>query len=330
MKIETKVKRGDYKNYNDDLIQRYWKYQECEFNPLDKYFDQPNLGNHRPPVFHPSESDKNILISPNSQSEENKKVRNLFPHGERHKWYRSMNSSQALAISVLGNLFVHGELSILSRLGDDDGQPLIISQVIEFDQLIMEHKIDYLQEPRKTRIDAFIPGDFQVAIECKFTESEFGSCSRPHLKKTVSNYDKDYCTGAYRQHNGRKEKCPLTKKGISYWDYVPTFFKWDKDEDQVTCHLRYNYQLVRNILAAGIRKNGNPQPENGQVIIIFDERNPACRPGGKIYKSFWETKNALKHPHMLKSVTWQRIINQMRQENILPWLTKSLDQKYGL
>ena len=53
----------------------------------------------------------------------------------------------------------------------------------------MEYKIDYLGEPRRTSLDSYISGDYRIAIECKFTEAEVGSCSRPRLKPTDSNYE---------------------------------------------------------------------------------------------------------------------------------------------
>jgi len=88
--------------------------------------------------------------------------------------------------------------------------------------------------------------------------------------------------------------------------------------------------LVRNILAAGIKEDGSISPKNGQVILIYDSRNPACQRGGKIYRSYHEIEEALIFPRMLRKITWQNIISCMREENILPWLTGELNQKYGL
>lgn len=321
--------KTDYKNYRDALIQRYWRYAEHEFNPSDRYFDQPNQNYHRPPVFVGSKSDRNILTSPDSPSNKKEQLMKLIPDGAHHKWFRSMSSSQALAMSVLGNLYIYDKLSILSRLVDDEGQPLLNSREIHYENFYLEHKINYLGETRKTIIDAFIPGEFQIAIECKFTEFEVGSCSRPRLSKTASNYERDYCNGAYKQQQLRKERCSLTEQGVKYWDYVPLFFKWDKSKDYDSCPLRFNYQLIRNILAAGIKEHHSGSPENGQVLMIYDDRNPANHPGGKVYRSYYETKEALKFPFILKKVSWQNIVQKMRQENVLTWLTERLNHKYG-
>lgn len=316
--------------YRKELIKRYWRYQESKFNPVDRYFDQPNNNNKRPPVFHQKKLNRNLLTSPDTESMKNEQLIKLLPSGEHHKWYHSMNSSQALTLSILGNLFIHNHLSILSQLLDDEGQPLLASSDILFEKLCMEHKINHLCERRRTSVDAFIPGNYQVAIECKFTENDFGSCSRPRLTKCASNFEKDYCNGTYTRQSGRQERCSLTASRVKYWEFVPVFFKWDKINDLNPCPLRYNYQLVRNILAAGIKKDMPASPANGQVILIYDMRNPACHPGGKIYKSYIETKEALQFPKMLKKISWQSIINFMREENLLLWLTEELNEKYGL
>ncbi|MHA1279770.1 MAG: PGN_0703 family putative restriction endonuclease [Candidatus Helarchaeota archaeon] len=329
-KMIKSLEINDYGRYRNDLIHRYWRYQEKEFQPVEEFFDQPNNDNERPPVFLKSEAKKNILTSLDSKSIENEQLFNLIPHGEHHKWFRSMNSSQALALIVLGNLFIHNKLSILSHLTDDDGRSLLENMDIAFDEFFMEHKINFLGERRRTSIDAFIPGDFQIAIECKFTENEVGSCSRTKLSKNASKYEQRYCNGSYIKQMGRKERCALTENGVKYWKYIPLFFKWDKEKDADACPLRYNYQLVRNLLAAGIKEDGSASLTNGQVILIYDKRNPACQPGGKIFRSYNETKEALLNPRMLRKISWQNIIRYMRGENILPWITKQLKEKYGI
>jgi len=45
----------------------------------------------------------------------------------------------------------------------------------------MEYKVDYLGEPVH-QLDGYFSGDYQIAIECKLSETEFGTCSRPGLK----------------------------------------------------------------------------------------------------------------------------------------------------
>jgi hypothetical protein len=83
-------------------------------------------------------------------------------------------------------------------------------------------------------------------------------------------------------------------------------------------------------LAACVNSNGNASAGNGHVVVIYDERNPAFQAGGKAFSSYGEIQKSLKIPTTLRCCSWQRIIGLMRDKNILPWLTETLEQKYGL
>jgi hypothetical protein len=194
----------------------------------------------------------------------------------------------------------------------------------------MEHKINYLGERRQTSLDGYISGNFRIAIECKFTESEFGTCSRPRLTTADSNYESEYCNGKYSLQRARNERCSLSEIGVLYWEYLPAFFKWGNDVDLDPCPLNKNYQLVRNILAVGVKEDRSASTENGHVVLIYDERNPAFMSGGICFIAYSETKAALKRPAMLRKSSWQRITQCIRQEKILPWLSEQLTIKYGL
>jgi len=316
-------------DYKADLLQRYWKYRGTQFANEQALFDPRYIKPTSPPVFIRSEACRNVIINPAASEQEKKKLLDLIPKGEWHKWFGSMNSSQALAQSVLGNLAVYGFLSCLSELKDDEGVELFGKTEISSDNFKMEHKIDYLSEPRQTSLDGYFSGDYRIAIECKFTESEVGTCSRPRLKRTASNFESEHCDGTYSFQRQRKERCSLTEIGVSYWDYVPQLFKWKNDSNHNPCPLNKNYQLVRNILAAGVKPNGSVSPNNGHIILIYDARNPAFQEGGNGLIAYTETRNALREPMMLRKCSWQRIVQHMRDNNILPWLTEHLAQKYG-
>jgi len=45
------------------------------------------------------------------------------------------------------------------------------------------------------------------------------------------------------------------------------------DTDLLPCPVYKKYQLIRNILAACVRTDGNASLEHGQVVLIYDERN---------------------------------------------------------
>ena len=252
-------------DYKAALNERYWKYQECRFPNGQRFFDRLYAPDGRPPVFITSKSWRNIIINPTSSQQEIDKLLALVPEGEKHKWFRSMNSSQALGQSILGNLAINNSLHYLSEIKDDEGQDLFSKVQISSNNFTMEHKVNYLGEPRPTSLDGFVSGDYQIAIECKFTEARVGTCSRPRLKSIDSNYESEYCNGSYSIQSPRKERCSLTEIGVLYWRFVPKLFNWKNDEDIPACPLYKNYQLVRNILAAGIRPDG-------AVLLIMDMR----------------------------------------------------------
>jgi hypothetical protein len=316
-------------NYKEDLYQGYWEYRKLHFSKQHSIFDRPNVPSKRPPVFIPSESWRNIIIKKKESRQKTQDLIDLVPDGERHKWFRSMSSSQALAQSVFGNLKIYNALNILSELKDDEGLDLFGEEQISSDNFEMEHKVDYLGEPRPTSLDGYISGDYHIAIECKLSEIEFGTCSRPRLKETASNYPTELCDGTYTIQRQRNERCSLTEIGVLYWKYVPSLFTWKKDGDLDTCPLNKNYQLVRNILAAGV-KNSFASAKNGHAVLIYDKRNPAFQFDGEGENAYRETKRALKEPTMLRKCSWQRIVQHMRENEILPWLTEELNLKYGL
>lgn len=317
-------------NFKTDLIRRYWYYQRSQFPDWEKHFRGPFSKNLGPPVFLTSHSSKNILIDREASEQEKIKLLNFVPEGEHHKWFQSMNSSQALSQSILGNLAVYGFLHELVDLEDDDGLDLFGNAEITNDNFSMEHKIKYLGEPRSTSLDGYISGDYRVAIECKFTEAEIGDCSRPRLKQSASNYGTEFCNGNYELQLSRTERCSLSEVGVKYWRYLPELFNWHNDKDFLPCPLNKNYQLVRNILAIGVKPDGTVSTNDGHVLLIYDERNPGFQIGGKVWNAYLEVKTALINPSMLRKCSWQRIIRRMRERNILYWLTRQLEMKYGL
>lgn len=45
--------------------------------------------------------------------------------------------------------------------------------------------------------------------------------------------------------------------------------------------------------------------------------------------AYIETQEALREPMMLRKCSWQRIVQYLRDHNILSWLTENLALKYG-
>jgi len=315
--------------YKADLLQRYWRYQHSTFPEWWDYFDQPRADGAHPPVFRKDRACQNVLVEPGASRPRHDELLALLPAFDRHKWFRSMNSSQALTQSVFGNLAIHGCLESLADLQDDDGMKLLGDAQVSSENFAMEWKVDYLGEPHATSVDCYVGGTYQVAIECKFTEADVGDCSRPRLAKTASNYASDHCNGTYSRQRNRTARCSLTEIGVLYWRYVPQLFTWDGESDHSPCPLRKNYQLVRNILAAGVGPDGQASAANGHAVLIYDARNPAFQKGGKGWMAFGETRHALREPAMLRKCSWQRLIQHMREKDVLPWLQDLLARKYG-
>lgn len=320
-------KRTEYKA---DLNQRYWEYKKIKFPNEQSFFERPHAQDGRPPVFIRNESWRNVIINPNANQEEINRLLELVPDGEKHKWFGSMNSSQAVAQSVLGNLAAHDLLHFLSELKCDEGIDLFGKAQISSDTFSMEKKVDYLGERRQTSLDGYLSGNYQIAIECKFTEAEVGTCSRPRLTADDSNYEREHCKGTYSIQRERKERCPLTESVVLYWRYAPYFFKWENNSDISPCPLNKNYQLIRNILAAGVKLDGDVSLGNGHVVLIYDERNPSFQANGDGLIAYTETREALREPMMLRKCSWQRIVQYLRENKLLSWLTENLDLKYGL
>jgi hypothetical protein len=75
---------------------------------------------------------------------------------------------------------------------------------------------------------------------------------------------------------------------------------------------------VRNILAVGVKQDGQVSMANGHVVLIYDERNPAFQKDGKGFIAFIETQQALQEPTMLRKCSWQRIVQHMRNKVFYP------------
>ncbi len=317
-------------SYKEDLVNGYWDYQRRFFPDVQRYFERPFAPDGRPPVFLKHHARLNIIVNPNATQNETRRLFDVLRGLQRHRWFGSMNSSQALAWSVLANLKTHYHLNLLAEINGDDGEPLLGKAQVSPESLVIEHKINYLGEPRPTSLDALVSGPYQVAIECKFTEAQVGACSRPRLKPWDPKYKTEFCNGSFSRQLGRKERCSLIGIRVLYWKYVPELFTWNSNIDLNSCPLHENYQLVRNILAACVRSKGTVSAEYGHVAVIYDERNPAFRTGGHCFSAFRRTQQALKVPGLLKKCCWQRIIRHLKERDVLPWLVELLRVKYGL
>jgi hypothetical protein len=307
------------------LVSNFWQYTKKR--QLKDYLDG-STDQKRPPVFAKGNETRNIIYFARCSDPQRAMLSNVIPARKRQKWFRSMNSSQALAQSVFGNLMVHSRIDLLRSICSDDGEPLISEDPIHCE---LEFEVDYLSEPRPTSIDVFFKNSdgYRVAFECKFIESDIGLCSRPDLTSKDANYESDHCDGNYTHQRSRTSRCSLTNVGVAYWNYVPKLFSWASDIDHIPCPLASTYQLARNILAVSVDSTGTHCDGQGHVVLVYDERNPAFQTDGAGAKAYANTQAGLRDPRILRKCSWQTIMQRLENDAKLAWLTSELKAKYG-
>jgi hypothetical protein len=306
--------------YEDDLSANFWAYATRHnlLGDLDAPYDARRS---RPPVFKWAYADRNVLQRPDASAAERGEVLARIPRRFRHRWFGSMRSSQALAQSVFANLKVHGSLDALSAIVADDGSPLCGPTPGD---ALLEYPVTHLNEPRPTHLDVVIThaSRYRVAVECKLSEREVGTCSRPRLGSDQI----EYCDGTYSRQRERSARCALTEVGVTYWEHASKLFTWTTDKDLKPCPWKDTYQLIRNLLAICIGPDGELVP--GHVVLAYDARNPAFKSGDAL-KAFQSVSDALHEPGRLRKCSWQSIVRHLHALKALPWLTEELADKYG-
>jgi hypothetical protein len=282
----------------------------------------------RPPVLKPEFASRNVLAPPDGSQAD--KIRAAIGSAQRHKHFASLRSSQALAQSVFGAISAFERLGVFEAVTAECGRPAFF-QTHRGWTVALEHEVDTLGEPRPTSIDVLLSGpDRRVAIECKFTEAEFGTCSRPRLRPGDAAYSKQRCDGNYRSQAGRSGRCALTTIGVRYWDHLPRLFAWSADRDHEPCPFGAAYQLARNALAAVVSPDGEVDPARGHALVLYDARNPAFQADGEADRQWEATIAACLVPGLLRRLSWQRLLTFIATVPDLEWLVDSLRDKYAL
>ncbi len=317
-------------NYLESLVRQLWDYADSELVQEESLLESNQRDVVRPPVFKKENETRNLILPPGASGDICAAVEATIPLKERHRWFRSMKSSQAIAQSVFGNLIVSGKLSLLDGLESDQGLPAFCEDLAAANTQL-EYSVAHLGEPRPTSVDFWIDGVRRIAVECKLTEGDFGTCSRPRLREGKDrNFLRDHCDGSYTRQRARNSRCSLTEIGVKYWDYVPRLFKWDGGENLVPCPLKSTYQLVRNVLAACVTSSGQIEIDNAHALIIYDARNPSFQAGGVASEQWKAAREALKFPELLRSCSWQSVVEHLALSEEVEWLTGQLKKKYGL
>ena len=310
----------------------YKKYEEGVCQTLRIYANQHHQHrldkkHERVPVFLSESASENVLIPQNDASKA-ENIRGAIPSNQRHRWFRSLKSSQALAQSVFGALHAFDRLDLLRDVRAECARPAFFENNRGW-ALDFEHEVDNLGEKsgRKTSVDVLLSGpEYRVPIECKFTEQEFGKCSRPRLP--CSN--KQHCDGSYKVQRGRHHRCALTEIGIEYWNYLPHLFDWPADRDHESCPFKDVYQLARNALVAALTLDGRPNPSIGHALVVYDARNPEFHAEGAAEKQWNQAVSECRMPGLLRRLSWQRLMAAVAQAPELRYLVNGVREKYGI
>ena len=313
-----------YRVYNEAVCRTLWNWAGLHHRgKLD------GINRHdRPPVLAERFALHNVLVPPDGSKAT--AIRYYIAEDQRHQWFRSLKSSQALTQSVFGAISAFNRLDLLRNVPAECGRPAFIEDNCDT-KLVFEHEVRSLGEPRPTNVDVLLSSSGKrVAIECKFTEQEFGTCSRPRLRPRNSTYDEQYCDGNYRLQRERLNRCALTEIGIQYWDYLPRLFTWEKGLDLVPCPFKDVYQLARNALAAVVTADGKLDLTKGHVLVVYDARNPEFRDEGKAERQWRLATTSCRVPGLVRRLSWQRLMGVLAQAPELAYLVDSIERKYGV
>ena len=313
-----------YKGYEEDVRQTLWTWADRHYR--GKLDGGKREG--RPPVLAREFASENVLVPPKNGSKA-RDIRDALSRG-RHRWFRSLKSSQALAQNVFGALQAFDRLDLLQNVYAECGQPAFFEDRNGW-TLCLEHEMDSLGEPRPTSVDVLLSGsEKRVAIECKFTEQEFGTCSRPRLCPSDANYAEQHCNGKYQVQRSRRERCALTEIGIRYWEHLPHLFDWPSDQDHEPCPFGEVYQLARNALASALTPQGELDLTGGHALVVYDARNPKFQDGGKAAEQWTEAVTACCVPGLMRRLSWQRLMTAVACAPELGYLVKGVRKKYGI
>jgi hypothetical protein len=200
---------GHHRLFGGGILFGLWDYAEDRQLARAGLLDAEDRSTSRPPVVQRGAEIANILTPEIGPADFGPAILAMLPKKELHRHFRSMRSSQALALSVFGALAKLGKIDALANLNSDDGLPAFFTGD-DTPKMTLEYGMKGLSEPRPTSVDVWLDGASKVAVECKFTEEDFGQCSRTKLRQGRDrNYETEVCDGSYAHQRGRATRCTL-------------------------------------------------------------------------------------------------------------------------
>jgi hypothetical protein len=178
----------------------------------------------------------------------------LLPEKERHREHLSGNSSQVLALGLLGPAVLAERTldwlfaSLVPPLppSRDDAVP-----VFQFEMTLNPDVLDE-QPPRpRTAVDFFANSEsYVLCLEAKWTEAGMGTCSCGHRESAACR--------------------PEIVKRDRYWETAHEIFGLPPRVQGEFCPIHTGYQAIRNA-AAAITLAGDRDP---MFVLVYDQTNP--------------------------------------------------------
>lgn len=230
--------------------------------------------------------------------------------GEHHDTWKE-HSSQALAIDVFGTLQVCDERDVIldriaTELGLPTGGPWQVT-------LEWHDPDNLLHEKQPTWVDAVAQSpNTLIFFECKFTESDGGTCSQTGQRKGEAR-----CNGSYmwqiNSANGQEGRCILTTKGIHYWEVIPTIFDYDANESYFQCPFRGSwFQWMRNLTVckAAAQKAGLKPA----VVVVYADA-PGLPMAARVKSEEWDKLKGRLQPRAItfEAMSFQTLLTLARE-----------------
>lgn len=164
-------------SFYSDMLTHHWSYRSAAFPSQDAVFDEQFSRLPNPPVFKKEESNRNVIVPDDPELAAT--ILRLVPPEKRHKWFRSMKSSQALVLSVFGNLKMLNRTSCVSEVtADDSVVPAFGRRPMEPSDIELEHDVSVERGQSNQRRCARVGFDGHLCrLQALGTGS--GCCSRP-------------------------------------------------------------------------------------------------------------------------------------------------------
>jgi len=214
----------------------------------------------------------------------------LLPKSERHLHHLSGNSSQVLALGLLG-VAAEREPS-LRWLWDGLGPlppPKSVRPDWQFERKLAREVLG--EQPRQTSIDLLVDDPAALlCIECKWTETGIGACSCGKNAATIADCGK---TVLARDR---------------YWQVASEVFHLPERRPGEPCPLSFTYQAVRNVAAALALARPDQEPVFG---LIYDAENPyfsGCGAWRGWPAALHATLDAVDAPVRFVAISWQELL----------------------